>query len=75
MSAYDENKREGDHDMESKEQHIIKSTSPNDLTMDQRYAFTLKFADLVMRAKGYERVPDPDETIKNNGRRVNSGCR
>lgn len=51
-------------DMNVKEKNIIRSTSPDDLTMDQRYALTLRFADLVMRAKGYERVMDPDANIE-----------
>ncbi len=47
--------------MELGEKHVIKSTSPSDLTIEQRYALTLKFADLVMRARGYERVIEDHE--------------
>lgn len=60
--------------MELTEEHIIRSTSPNDLTLEQRYSLTLKFADLVMRAKGYERVIDPDES-KEEKREKMSGKR
>lgn len=63
--------------MELTEEHLIKSTSPEDLTMEQRYSLTLKFADLVMRAKGYERMIGPDESLQvqsDNGRRISSEC-
>lgn len=63
--------------MELTGEHLIRSTSPEDLTMEQRYSLTLKFADLVMRAKGYERVIDPDESLQvqsDNGRRISSEC-
>ncbi len=63
--------------MELTEEHTIRSTSPDDLTMEQRYSLTLKFADLVMRAKGYERVMDPDKSVQvqsDNGRRISSKC-
>lgn len=63
--------------MELTEEHLIKSTSPEDLTMEQRYSLTLKFADLVMRAKGYERVIDPDKSLQvqsDSGRRISSEC-
>lgn len=56
-------------DMELQETHIVRSTSPDDLTMDQRYSLTLRFADLVMRANGYERVSDPDKRDIDKGRR------
>ncbi len=64
--------------MELTKEHTIRSTSPDDLTMEQRYSLTLKFADLVMRAKGYERVMDLDESIQvqsDDGRRISSECR
>ena len=47
--------------MELTEEHIIRSTSPDDLTMEQRHSLSLKFADLVLRAMGYERDADPGE--------------
>ena len=61
--------------MELTEEHTIRSTSPDDLTMEQRYSLTLKFADLVMRAKGYERDIDSDNSIgvKNEKSMVTKG--
>lgn len=67
--------------MELTEEHIIRSTSPDDLTMEQRYSQSLKLADLVAWAMGYERNIDSDDSIgvkgekkHDNGRRVSGEC-